>query len=304
MRNFQHLDAVSLKAFYYAAEAENFTRAAELAGLTQSGISQHVARLEEELGVSLFQRVGRKVHLTEAGLKLKGYAEAYIDQVETLVESMKGFTSELQGLVRYAMPASCLMTPHFPMLLKAREDFPKIDLQVHICHSEEVMERLLTGDIDFGFITRNLPHRDVEALEFAREEYVLVGKDRKLVENLEAKNLVELPLVNYPGLDALLDVWCGDHFPRRAPLTTRQFRIAGEVNDLKSAITMVEHGIGVSIFPKHCINEGLAKKALHSARVGSRESSTYPIYLVRLKDKGPLARVEKVITSFWEMKRS
>ena len=76
------LDTDAFKAFVLAADLENFTEAAQVASMTQSGVSQHVARLEEQLNTSLFSRVGRRVVLTESGKNLKKYILNYWENIE------------------------------------------------------------------------------------------------------------------------------------------------------------------------------------------------------------------------------
>lgn len=292
---------MALKAFYFAAEALHFTRAAELAGLTQSGVSQYIARLESELGVDLFLRTGRRVSLTAAGVELKAFAETYLDQVERLLETMGGEGQELQGKVRYAMPASCLMTPHFPQLLDARQKFPGVDLQVHICHSEDVTELLLNGEIDFGFVTRASQAKDVEHVEFAREEYVLVGAGPGGEERVKGSELLDEPFVMYPGMDALFEIWHGETFAQKTIPALRDLKCAGAINDLAAAITMVTHGLGLAVFPRHCVQGLIDKKKLTVYR-GSRAVGSYPIYLIRMKGARSTARVERVIEAFFRMK--
>ena len=304
MRKFKSIDHQALRAFYFAAHFENFTKASVSANLTQSGISQHVAHLEADLGVSLFIRVGRKVTLTEAGKKLKEFSELYLDGIDNLFEKMGKMSNELTGDVSYAMPASCLMTPHFSKLLDARKDFSRVHLKVQICHSEEVVEKLIKGEIDVGFITKLIQHKDVEQLEFAQEEYVLVGSDKKMIQNIEIKKISDLSFISYPGMDYLFETWYSDHRQSKAKIDFNEMRISGQVNDLKAAITMVQHGVGLGIFPKHCVQEYLLDRTLFSHKADTGNSKSYPIYLVKLKGVKPLARIEKVIEEFLRMKRS
>lgn len=303
MRNFQKLDPISLKAFYFAAETLSFTLAANKAALTQSGISQHIARLEEELQINLFVRSPRKVHLTEAGKKLKAFVESYLDEVDLLLESITSETQELKGLVRYAMPGSCLMTPHFPLLLDARKKFSGVDLQLHICHSQEVLDLILNNEIDFGFTTEKFDSQEVEFKEFARENYVLVSSnplDLKF-ENLE--NLRKKNFVNYPGMPTLINLWQKHYFAKsKRQLDVRDLKIAGTVNDLSAAITMVAHGVGLGIFPQHCVSPLLASKKLFSYIDHSKGAAENPIYIVQRPETRQTARTKHVIAAFWKMK--
>ena len=299
MRNFEKLDENSLRAFYFAAETLSFTKAAEAAALTQSGISQHIARLEETLGVSLFLRAGRKVQLTKAGHKLKSYVETYLDRVDNLLEDFRQETQELKGLVRYAMPNSCLMTPHFPELLEKRRKFLGVDLKITICHSSQVIDMLLAGEIDFGFVTSSFDHNEVELKEFAKEEYVLVSANK---EDLNFKSLNELKeknFINYPGMDELFEKWQSQHFPRSNKLKMSDVKVCGEINNLNGAITMANYGIGLGVFPSHCVHGFLSSGKLQKFRTASDNKNS--IYIVRVRDHKTTSRVEKVLETFWEM---
>jgi len=295
------LDPQSLRAFYYAAQFENFTKAALATHLTQSGVSQHAASLEELLKVNLFVRVGKTVKLSEAGEELKNYAESYFDGVHTLLDRIGQVSLHLSGKVSYAMPASCLKTPHFPLLLIARKDFKGIDLKIHICHSEEVLEKLIAGEIDFGFMTKSIPHKDVEQLEFAREDYVLVGSDRKMMNDFDPKMLNQVSFVNYPGAETLFSSWARNQNLRAVHF--HELTFSGEINDLSGAITMCEYGLGISIFPKHCVQDLLDEKKLFVAKNFDIAKEKNPIFLVKLKHQKTLARVQTIIDEFMKMKK-
>lgn len=301
MRDFQTLDPQALKAFFYAAETLSFTRAAERAALTQSGISQHVAKLETALGVSLFLRVGRKVVLTDAGRNLKAFAESYLDQVDTLLETVRKDATELRGLVRYAMPDTCLYTPHFSALLTARKAFPGIDLNVTICHSESVIELLLSGQIDFGFVTKVPDHHDIKATVFAHEHYVLISRNPRDLKISRPAELLERDFVQFPGMNAFLCHWQQKHFPKHKPASVRDLRIRGEVNSLAGAITMVRHGVGMTILPKHCVENELKRGLVHAGPVEHCQS---PIYIVENVGKRQTARAGRVLQIFWDMSKS
>src|SRR5690349_14109732 len=117
---FEKVDTRLFRAFNAASDAGSFTLGAAKAGMTQSGMSQHIAKLEEQLGVPLFERVNKKVLLTPAGTRLKTFIEESSERLERFVEDLTKDKAEARGLVKYAMPVFCLKTPHFPMLLESR----------------------------------------------------------------------------------------------------------------------------------------------------------------------------------------
>jgi DNA-binding transcriptional LysR family regulator len=305
MRDFHYLDPISLRAFLFAAQTGNFTEAARRASLTQSGISQHVSKLEQSLGIKLFLRNGKRVSITLHGKRLLRFIEQYADQVDGLMEELSSQERSIQGKVTYSMPNSCLMTPHFSMLLDKRKKFLGIDIEVIIAHSDKVIQKLIDGVIDFGFVTQQRPHPALEYVEFAREEYVLVGKTEGALRLPDpktlSKTLKEQGWVNYPGMEVLFESWRKVYFPKIS-ITLDQLHVTGQINDLNGAITMVKNGVGLSVFPKHCIlselNQGLLKSY---PKLNEERSKEFPIWIAQRKDINPSARVKCVLDAFWEM---
>jgi DNA-binding transcriptional LysR family regulator len=289
MRDFDALDSGSFRPFYFAAETLNFTEAARRAGLTQSGISQHVAKMEQQIGVPLFLRVNKRVILTDAGKRLKAHIERYLDDVASLKDTLRQGQAVLKGIVSYAMPASCLMTPHFPLLLARREkSFPGVELRVTICPTPEVIDRLLAGEIDFGFVTKHTGHPALRFIHFCQEEYVLISRDK-----LRFDALTELRMLDHPGADVLFEHWRAKHLPK-SKLQWQSLNLVGRINSLEGVIKMVEGGLGATIIPRHCI----AGKRLFE--YGGKRSLNDIHIATRAQDRLP-RRVQTVIDTFLAM---
>lgn len=91
---------IRLEAFAAVCGAGSFTRAAELLSMTKSAVSQHVALLEQELGVQLLHRTTRRIGVTEAGAELLTQAHALLDQADSLTERTRGLAARLSGVLR------------------------------------------------------------------------------------------------------------------------------------------------------------------------------------------------------------
>lgn len=299
MRPFASLDPVSLRAFYFAAQSLHFTRAAKAAGLTQSGVSQHIQKLEQELAAPLFHREQRKIRLTENGLELQRYVEHYLDGIDQLQERLSLHRQELSGLVRYAMPDSCLYTPHFPQLLQARNaQFPGVSLKVTICPSEEVVELLRRRDIDFGFVSKPLEHPSLELRHFATEEFLLVNARK--IALADPKQAAKLPFVSYPGMEDLYAHWMSEAFPRHRIPGPHELNVVAEVNSLKGALLMAAGGAGSLFVQRHCAQELLREKKLHAHPLPAANK----IYIASLRGETAPGRVRRVIQAFEEMKKA
>lgn len=299
MRDFDTLDTNSFKAFWVASDTLNFTIAAKKAGLTQSGVSQHISKLEKQLGAPLFERVNKKVFLTSAGKTLKTYIEKYLDQAEVLKEEIGSQTKALSGLVSYAMPTSCLLSPHFSILLERRKkEFTGINLDIMLCSNDQIVEKLLNNEINFGFLTKKINVPGIKLEPFCTEKYILVGSDKNVFKNLSVKALKELPFIDHPGADILFEHWGRVHFPKNQSLTWDSLNIVGRINSLSGAIDMVVSGMGLTVIAEHCVRSQIESKILH--RFGGDDCGrvTNDIYLATVDGVHIPRRVDRVINVF------
>ena len=298
---FEFLDSQLFRAFCLAAEELNFTRAAKKAAMTQSGMSQHIARLEKQMGAPLFRRINKTVQLTEAGNLLFQFIRKQSDALTELRDHVTKDTHRFSGTVSYAMPHSCLFTPHFPLLLKKRRGFSEIGLRVELCPNEAVIGGLLDGSIDFGFVTRRFKNPAVSHERFATEEYRIFGSPELPEISLSADALKRIPFVKYPGMDTLFEIWREKLLPRSKGIHAEDLSIVGSINSLHGAVTMVLNGVGYTIMPAHCAEPWHSRKKL-KAFCSSHAKAESDIFIVTLRDAKQPARVERVIQSFREMK--
>jgi LysR family transcriptional regulator, transcriptional activator of the cysJI operon len=304
MMIFDRVDTRLFKAFLAAAQTENFTHAASAAGMTQSGVSQHIARLENQIGVPLFERINKRVLLTSEGIELKNFIETYSDTLDSFVDRVVQKSAEPLGPVTYAMPASCLKTPHFPLLLEERKDFQGVDIRVVISANDEIFDRLIAGEIDFGFVTRRSRNPVIRHELFAQEQYTLVGNSRESLRAINARTLSETPFIFYPGMDVLLELWRQRYFPQKRGLNTHSILKRGEINHLDGAITMVRHGVGCGIFPRHCVENELRAKTVHAFAAAGTSDPVGDIFIVSRKNHISPNRVKRVLNAFWAMNKA
>lgn len=294
------VDPKLFPAFVAAAELQNFTQAAKRAHMTQSGVSQHIAKLEEQLEVQLFKRVARHVFLTEAGAALLRYIQEQHSIWTEFVESIRTDESALSGEVSYAMPPSCLMSPHFAMLLERRTTQKNIRLQVQIRSSPEVIDLILRNEIHFGFVTQRPEHPALKLEHFCDEEYILISSDEHAMRSMVPEDIFRMQTIDYPSCDTYYNAWLRHHLPHE----TRDYYSlvhSGRINAIDGAATMVRGGLGCGVFPRHCVQGALECGALHEYR-SALPPLTNGIYIAQIKNSVPIRRVRQVIAWFKEMK--
>jgi DNA-binding transcriptional LysR family regulator len=141
-----------LQIFIAVAEREHVTRAADALGLAPPSVSAAVASLEREFGTKLFHRVGRGIVVTEGGKLLLDEARALVSRAEAVKLAMREFTGLSRG--RLAIKASQTIASHFlpPRLVEFHQAYPGVALAVSVGNSVEVVDAIIRGDVELGFV--------------------------------------------------------------------------------------------------------------------------------------------------------
>lgn len=121
------MELKTLQTFMAVADAPGFTRAAELLGYAQSSVTAQIKALEAELGVPLFERLGKRVVLTESGQRLRGYATRLL-QLEAEARQAVAGTTEPSGTLYVGAPESQCTYRLPPLLTRFRERYPRVKL--------------------------------------------------------------------------------------------------------------------------------------------------------------------------------
>ncbi len=163
-----------LQIFAAAAETENFSAAARKLHLSQPAISFQIQALEHRLNVQLFQRIGRRIALTEAGRELLPMAREMINMSSRIEESM----CASQGLVKGHVIIGCSTSPGkyiLPHLIGAfRKEFPDVQFSVEVMDRQTVEERLLEQKIHIGVLSICSKNKELECWTLLTDELVLI----------------------------------------------------------------------------------------------------------------------------------
>ncbi|MGD0976370.1 MAG: LysR substrate-binding domain-containing protein [Candidatus Korobacteraceae bacterium] len=229
-----------LRYFVRAAELLHFTRAAESLYVSQPTLSSHIQQLEEELGSPLFDRLGRRVRLTEAGQLLLDHARNAIREVELGKERI----AELLGLLRGTLRVGTTQVfSHYlvPISLAAYiAAYPDIHVLVQWGTSPEVERSVLAGTVDLGLAFLPPDSDEIEYEVLLSDEVVLVVSNKHPLAAREAVSVSELG-----GLPLVL---LSTGLSTRRLVDTRFAKenispnILLETNDIPAVLTIAETG--------------------------------------------------------------
>ena len=180
----------------------NLTEVGNVLFTSQSGVSKHIKDLEDELGVELFVRKGKRLlGLTEPGQELLVFAERILLDANNIKNLVEQYSKRDEGQLtviathtqaRYALPK---------VITEFKKSFPKVHLKLHQAGPNEIVSMLLNGEADIGVATEALP--DVTKLDsfpyysWFHSVIVPVGHPLEREKKLTLKALAEYPIVTY-----------------------------------------------------------------------------------------------------------
>ncbi|MCD6061843.1 MAG: LysR family transcriptional regulator [Moraxellaceae bacterium] len=147
------MDTAALTAFLEVARAESFSLAAENLHLTQPAVSKRIGSLEESLGVSLFDRVGRRIALTEAGRTLLPRAQQLLLELEDMKRAVANLTGPVTGVLRIGTSHHIGLHRLPPALRAFSTRYRDVRLDLRFIDSEAAYEAVLSGDLELGIVT-------------------------------------------------------------------------------------------------------------------------------------------------------
>lgn len=131
-RSFDPIQLGTIELFCKAAELGSFTQAAEALGLTQGAVSRSVARLEQRLGVQLFQRTTRSIRLTDDGELYRSQCQQALEQIAEAERAITGHQAAPAGTLRISAPTTYANFRLMPLLPAFCERYPKVAVEVNV----------------------------------------------------------------------------------------------------------------------------------------------------------------------------
>lgn len=266
----------TLFVFESVARHLNMTKAATELHLTQSGVSQHISALEEELGFPLFDRIGRRLHLTPQAQGLYGKAKHHLTAIESLFEH-RDASKEIRGEVTLGAPVEFGINVLSPLLAEFGKEHPKVEFHLKLDFASAMNEHLLKGEADFAFVDEFALDRQITLEPIYKETLDLCISEKALskqgYKNRDRKFFTELEYIEYQGGLPLLRRW----FQHHLSFEPHGLKVRATVMDAQAVARLITEGLGAGILPHH-----LTRKL---------KSEKYPIHVFKKKDTAVINQI-------------
>ncbi|RBP53712.1 LysR family transcriptional regulator [Arenicella xantha] len=249
------INPVWLQSFCTLVEVGHFTRTAENLHMTQSGVSQHVRKLEEHLGQPLLHRHGKSFSLTSAGDRLYREGQKVILSL-TKLEQRVGSDPTHEGIVKVASPGSVGLKL-YPYFLAMQTQFPTLVVEYRFAPNKDIEKLIAERKVDIGLMTCLSTMGEVSLTPIAEEALLLITPAG--IEQPSWETLIDLGFIDHPDGPHHAGQLLGVNFPEFH--NTNQFKRSGFSNQIGLILEPVSMGLGFTVLPSHAV--GAFKKQQH-----------------------------------------
>ncbi len=265
------MDISAYKAFIAVADLGTFSKAAESLFITQPAISKRIALLEDQLGSKLFDRIGKRVILNQAGKALLPIARRILQDMKESQRVIDNLNGQVSGDLS-------LVTSHhiglrrLPDTLKRfAETYPQVRLDLAFMDSENACQEIEKGNFELGVVTLPLskPKRLLLTPLWNDPLTIAVATDHPLVKLAEEKQINITELAKHSAILPAIGTYTRSVIEKPVIQKQKSLDVILETNYLETIRMMVAIGLGWSALPKAMLGDDLTEikvKGLHIER--------------------------------------
>jgi DNA-binding transcriptional LysR family regulator len=236
-----------LEYFRVVADLEHFTKAAERLAISQPALSRSITKLETELGVTVFDRLGRTVRLNSFGKIFLNHVERALKEIHAGMEEVAELNDPATGTISLAFLLTLGLNLLPDMIGKFNQQYPRIEFQLYQNATPFILKYLEAGEVDLcltGRVDRQpglIWHKllDEELFAYLPADHSLAARDE-----LDLAELADEPFISLKkgfGMRTLTETFC-----EQAGFIPR---IKFEGDDVATIVGLVSSGLGVSMIP-------------------------------------------------------
>ncbi|PQQ47286.1 LysR family transcriptional regulator [Bacillus thuringiensis] len=240
------MELLQLKYFQKVAKLQHMTKAAKELHIAQSSLSRTISRLEEDLGVPLFVREGRQIHLNLFGQRFL----KRVERVFTELEEGRNELAELQGIENRMVVVGATTTRLLPDLFKEfLTIYPDVKFQLYQLSTTEIQEQIQEGNIDFCISSPPIHQSGIITMPIMKEEFFLAVPQNHYLAN---RNMVQLSdIAEEPFISLTMDYSFQESVYNLCEKSGFKPKIMFESNELEVIGKLVTDGFGVAFMPAY-----------------------------------------------------
>lgn len=281
-----------VRIFNIAAKTLSITKTARSMNLSQPSVSIQIKDLEDSLGVRLFDRINRKIVLTDAGKIFFDYSQKLLGLIDEINAVMMGFSAGDAGriILGASSTVGVYVLPRF--LGEFKERYPKAEISLHIMNRKEAAQLCLSGELDFAFMQDPPRHPDLTSEPFMKDELVIVCSPRHRWASrgfLTMKVLTSEPEPIILREEGSGTRWLIENVIRRYGI---EKKVTMEMSSSEGIKRAVEANLGVAVLSRNVVSNEVNAGTLIALPI--RDLNTQrEFFLVRNRKRASIPLVER-----------
>lgn len=251
------------RIFIAVYETESTTQAAKVLHLAQPSVSLAIRELEEYYHIKLFDRIAKRLHITESGKMFYNHVVHIVDSIDDLEEKTLNFDS--YGLIKVGASITIgrIYIPSY--LKKYKKKYPHAPVYSTIRNSQSIKQMILSNDLDLAFIEDNVSNNQIISIPFIDDELILIcSKDHPLSKN---RSVTVNELSSYDFVLREPGSASREIFSNATMLHDVSITPIVESASNHALIEMVKYNLGLSVLPKRLVEKELLFGTIYQVRI-------------------------------------
>lgn len=276
-----------LQTFIKLAETGHFTQTANQLNMTQPGVSQHLKKLEQQVGAPLITKIGKGFELTREGDLLLAYAHTAVEQeadLRTAIQQDDPFT----GVIRIACSGS-MARYLYSKLLARQHQHRLITINVEVAPNHRILQLLQENEVDLGIVTQQTSLSTLEQEVIGTELLCLIvpASLEEVTPTLDQLNA--LGFIDHPDGHHYAERLLTANYPE-LPGASAPKKTTGYINQLSQILVPVANGLGFTVLPDMAVRSFEAQKKIRLVEL--KEPVSDKLYLTTKRYKSLPARYQ------------
>lgn len=272
------MDFKQIEAFINVAKYKSFSKAANSSFLSQPAISSHIASLEKELRVQLFDRTSKEVLLTPAGESFLKYAIDILNTRDKAIFNLANFNETISGKLRLAASTTPCNTIVPSLIKEFYTLYPDVSFDVTEQSSGSIIENIIKFDCEIGLVGELVNDEKIKSYNLIDDDLVVISPpDFHIPEFISIESLFKYKFILREQGSATRKTF--EDALRKQNIDVSNIDVHFEVNNLDTLFQFVKHGLGISVVSKHVFRDYISLGLIKESHIENLFLKRY-IYLV------------------------
>ncbi|MGE5628435.1 MAG: selenium metabolism-associated LysR family transcriptional regulator [Solirubrobacterales bacterium] len=260
------MDFKQIEAFINVAKHKSFSKAANSIFLSQPAISSHIASLEKDLRVQLFDRTSKEVILTPAGESFLKYAIDILNTRDKAVNYLSSFNDTVGGILFLAASTTPCNTIVPKLIKEFHNMYPNVIFNVSELNSGQIVDNIIKFDTELGIIGEYVNDEKIKCYKLIDDDLVIISSpSMELPDEVSLKALMKYSFILREKNSATRKTF--EDILHKNKIDISNLNVCYDVNSLDTLFQFVKAGLGVSVVSRHVCNDYVTNGYIKKSKI-------------------------------------